>query len=176
MEDFDLATPPHVLIQHAIAAAVDRAFFDRSPASSRISRSLKDVFLLWDTEIAADALLKVGLAIDLANTFTHEEIITMYAQAVLFGANCFEYQDVLKARLGVEYAGATILCAVTMATLLVLPFLYEIEPTEFARSQMRLLAGFSRTAQKGEQVGFWDGALTQALISDGPSIIYQTAR
>ncbi|MBU2993648.1 transglycosylase domain-containing protein [Octadecabacter sp. 1_MG-2023] len=97
---FDLTAVPPLIVQQAIAASEDRDFFETFPAFSPISQAVVRNFLVSPQRTLTAKTIEIRLAADLANEFTQEEIMTMYAGHIYLGAGCYGFADALEHRMG----------------------------------------------------------------------------
>ena len=157
----DLTWVPPLTVQQAIAASEDVNWFDSFPATSTITQQVVKNYLLSSERSLLRKAMEVRLAIDMANAYSAEEIISIYAQLIYLGRNCSGFAAALDHRLGVSIEDATLRDALTLAAFIKSPIRYEDEALRTQR--YRSLVVF------GQEAGFWDLATRTRLQDMGPT-------
>ncbi|MCF2903588.1 transglycosylase domain-containing protein [Octadecabacter sp. CECT 8868] len=166
---FDLSAVPPLIVQQAIAASEDRDYFETFPAFSPISQAVVRNFLVSPQRTLTAKAMEIRLAADLANEFTPEEIMTMYAEHVYLGAGCYGFSDALEHRMGTRLEQATLAQVLTLATLLRAPMMFESHPD-------RLPPRYNSLAVQGVLMEFWDADTSRELTGAGPAEILPNGR
>lgn len=166
---FDLTTPPPRTVALAIAAAEDPDFFTQDPGVSTVSRQLVKNMLLSGERTSARAAMEIKLAADLAAAFTRTEIMTLYAEHIYLGANCYGFDPALEHRLGITGGDVPLPHALTLAVLIAATASLE---QDAALYQSR----FAAAVTAGREAGFWDDATAQSLTEAGPIALIDGAK
>jgi len=160
--NLDMSWVPPLAVQQAIAAAEDTGWFDTFPATSTITQQVAKNYLLDGLNTLPRKAMEIRLAIDLANAYSAEEIMSIYAQRIYLGARCYGFEDAAQHRLGRPLDQLTLREVLTLAVLIKTPVNHESNYARFA-------SRFDTAAIAGQEAGFWDLDAATALILDGPS-------
>jgi len=109
------------------------------------------------------------LSVDLADTFTSEEVMTLYAQTIDLGYDCFGFDDAFTHLLGVTPSAATQADALTLAERIRYPYWNTPD-------SKRPADRFKEIVEAGEAAGFWDAEFAADLIRQGPTPLIEGGR
>ena len=165
----DLTWVPSLELQQAIAAAEDPSWFDSFPATSTITQQVAKNYLLSTRSSLNRAAMGLQLAINMANTFSADDIISIYAQRIYVGRNCYGVPSALEHLFETPPEDASLREFITLSAVFKAPSYYDRDPD-------LLNTRFAFVVQEGQSAGFWSTDVAETLLSQGHSPVIDGAR
>jgi membrane peptidoglycan carboxypeptidase len=149
-------------LRTAILIALDPEYDAVAASTSPITRYLARARLPATEGGAARLATEEALLAALSEAFTHDEILSLWAQTAYFGAGCFGTDAAIPALLELRPGEVTLADALTLVTLLP-------QPGRLIRDPGRLRLRYEELVRGGGTVGLLSPAEETRLIARGPS-------
>lgn len=127
-----LATDFPEALKLAAVLAEDPNYFNRFHANSTLTSVVGKIFTPGVANVWQRKALEIRVAIDLANEFSHDEVLSLWLGNIFLGKRCYGAADAAEGLLGIPLQALTLRDALTLMTLPREPSTLTSDPEERA--------------------------------------------